>query len=98
MGDNRRTTRIAVGRDTQIEHDGNCYDVRITDISYGGVQVMTDVDIPLEAEVKLIDADMGELDGLVVRKFEGGFAVAARPGKSMATYALKAITLDMVRK
>ncbi len=98
MGDSRRTTRIAVGRDTQIEHDGQNYDVRITDISYGGVQVMTDVDIPVESEVKLIDAEMGELEGLVVRKFDGGFAVAARPGESMATYALKAITLDMVKK
>lgn len=98
MSENRRTTRIAVGRDTQIQYDGQCFDVRITDISYGGVQVMTDVDIPIESEVKLIDADMGDLEGLVVRKFEGGFAVAARPGESMATYALKAITLDMVKK
>lgn len=100
MSDNnkRRTTRIAVGCKTQVQFDGQTYPVELTDVSYGGVSVKAEVKPPIETEVTLMDETLGEIEGLVVRHIEGGFAVAAKPGESMAKYALRAITSGMSKK
>lgn len=91
MSEKRRTTRIKVGATTSATIDGMTYVVRIDDVSYGGVGLLSDMRPELGSTVSLTANDGDIIEGKVVRHTDDGFALNLDFSEKSASYALKNI-------
>lgn len=90
-GERRATTRFKVGNTTVVLIEGVRHVVRIRDVSYGGLGVLSGAQPPVGSEV-VLDADgRFPVDGKVVRLLDGGFAVSLEKNENAAKFALRSI-------
>ena len=90
--DKRHNRRIAASKITKIEVEGKTYEVDTINVSRSGMLVETDA--PLKVGTKVIwgDAEIGRVEGTVVRVTPDGFGIILRPGQSAASHVLREIT------
>ncbi|MHA1597104.1 MAG: PilZ domain-containing protein [Alphaproteobacteria bacterium] len=71
----RRHSRHALDEKVLVDFDGTTVEANAENISNGGVSIKSDAHVHNDAFVQLHMDSVGDVEGRVVRSYDGGFAV-----------------------